>query len=922
MRPLHLKLSAFGPYAAVTEIAMSDLGEQGLYLITGDTGAGKTTLFDAICFALYGEASGPNRDPGMFRSQYAADDVPTEVELVFSHAGKTYQVRRNPEYMRTNKRKQDTLTKQPADATLTMPDGSVITKVNNVTKAVEELLGVNKEQFSQIAMLAQGDFLKLLFADTKSRTEIFRKLFHTQQYQQLQTKLDAEQKQLYGLVEDGKKSVTQYIAGIRAGEDDALGEEVNEAKKGNRLTAEVLTLLERLLARDQEEKNRLDKELSEINGTLEKVNAAIGAAESLAKTKEALAKAQECLQVEQPKTASCREAFEKAKEALQGKTDLENTAAKIDAALPDYDRAGKLQAEIEAVEEQSAQQAKEQETKEKALTEKKAKISALKEEQNGIRDAGAEIEKQKAILQQTKEREASVKDFAEALEAYRKEEAALVRLQEDYQKKDADFLAQNRLYEEMEQTFRDGQAGILASKLKEGTPCPVCGSTTHPKPAETTVAMPTEQELDAAKEKAGQARETREKSAQAAGAKKSSLEKTEEQLKKQSVKLLQEEDLKKAEEALSSITEDCRKQREAAEEALQKAQQQEQWKQELEAQIPALEKETENEAAKLETLKAEIAAGTAALKEKRENLEAVKKNLQFRDKQEAETKKQEALGMAKALQDTFEKAQQEVTAQKERITALEAEIQAHKKTIEESKAVDVTGEKEKQQQLNEAQNACIEKTNAVTSRIKANEEIKKQIEAKYALMQKDEERLQWMRALSDTANGKLSGKEKVMLETYIQMTYFDRIIRRANLRLMTMSSGQYELVRVKVAANTKSQSGLDLAVIDHYNGSERSVKTLSGGESFMASLSLALGLSDEVQSSAGGIRLDTLFVDEGFGSLDPETLDLAYRALAGLTEGNKLVGIISHVADLKERIEKQVVVTKDRSGGSAVRIVV
>ncbi len=185
-----------------------------------------------------------------------------------------------------------------------------------------------------------------------------------------------------------------------------------------------------------------------------------------------------------------------------------------------------------------------------------------------------------------------------------------------------------------------------------------------------------------------------------------------------------------------------------------------------------------------------------------------------------------------------------------------------------------------------------------------------------------EQKLQWVRALSETANGQLSGKDKVKLETYIQTTYFDRIINRANLRLLTMSGGQYELMRMKEAANAKSQSGLDLGVKDHYNGSERSVKTLSGGESFMASLSLALGLSDEVQSSAGGIQIDTMFVDEGFGSLDPEALDMAYKALAGLTEGNRLVGIISHVADLKERIDKQVVVTKEKTGGSFIEVVV
>ena len=651
------------------------------------------------------------------------------------------------------------------------------------------------------------------------------------------------------------------------------------------------------------------------------MNAAIGAANSLAKTKETLEKAQESLGIEQPKIAGYQESLERAEEALRQKAGLESDAAKIEAALPEYDRTGKLQEEIEALQKKHEQQTGQLESQEKALAEKRKRTATLKEEQSQILDAGIEIEKQKGNLQKIKEREASVNDFAEAFDAYRKEEETLVHLQEDYKRKDADFREQNRLYETMEQTFRDGQAGILAAKLKEGEACPVCGSTSHPKPAAMAAQVPSEQELDAAKEKADRFREAREKSAREAGAKKSSLEKTEEQLQKQSAKLFQEEDLQKAANQLAAIMEECARQRKEAEGALTKAKQQEARKKELEEQIPTLEKETEGEAFRLEELKTQIAADAAALKEKKGNLDALKKNLQYRDKQEAEEKRQEALRGAKALQDAFETAQKTLNEQKERITALEAEIKACQKTIEESNAEDAEGEKERQQELNAAQNACIEKTNVVASRIKANEEIRKQIEAKYALMQKDEERLQWMRALADTVNGRLSGKEKIMLETYIQMTYFDRIIRRANIRLMKMSSGQYELIRMKEASNAKSQSGLDLAVIDHYNGSERSVKTLSGGESFMASLSLALGLSDEVQSSAGGIQLDTLFVDEGFGSLDPETLDLAYRALAGLTEGNKLVGIISHVADLKERIEKQVIVTKDRSAGSTVRII-
>ena len=207
----------------------------------------------------------------------------------------------------------------------------------------------------------------------------------------------------------------------------------------------------------------------------------------------------------------------------------------------------------------------------------------------------------------------------------------------------------------------------------------------------------------------------------------------------------------------------------------------------------------------------------------------------------------------------------------------------------------------------------------VHARLTANEKAQTNIAAKAEQMKLLEEKHAWVRTLSDTANGTLSGKDKIMLETYIQTTYFDRILQRANLRLLKMSGGQYDLKRRRKADTMRGQSGLELDIIDHVNGTERSVNTLSGGEAFLASLALALGLSDEVQMSTG-IKLDTLFVDEGFGSLDSEALSKAYHTLASLTEGNRLVGIISHVAELKEKIDKQIIVTKDKLGRSNATI--
>ena len=316
-----------------------------------------------------------------------------------------------------------------------------------------------------------------------------------------------------------------------------------------------------------------------------------------------------------------------------------------------------------------------------------------------------------------------------------------------------------------------------------------------------------------------------------------------------------------------------------------------------------------------------MAGMDSALNEKKKSLEDRKKALSFGSKKEAEAEKKKLDGAAREIQKSYDRADELLKEQNKKVVGLKSEISSLTEAVKSDKSYDLKELNGKREKFGHDQQECINKGRAVSSRIRVNEDIRTNLISKSAEITAISKKHQWMKALSDTANGKLNGKEKVMLETYVQMTYFDRIINRANLRLMTMSSGQYELIRMKEAANAKSQSGLDLGVVDHYNGTERSVKTLSGGESFMASLSLALGLSDEVQAAAGGIQLDTLFVDEGFGSLDSESLEQAYKALAGLTEGNRLVGIISHVSELKERIDKQIVVTKEKSGGSSVKII-
>lgn len=919
MRPVVLKMSAFGPYAGEVTINMDELGEQGLYLITGDTGAGKTTIFDAICFALYGEASGSNREPNMLRSKYANSDTPTEVELTFSHGGKTYIVKRNPEYFRPAKRG-DGLKKEVADATLIMPNGETVYKVREVTKAIELLLGIDREQFSQIAMLAQGDFMKLLLADTKQRIEIFRELFKTKYYQQLQLELESRRKSIYGQVEDGKKSVTQYISGIVVDEDDVLAMGVSKAKAGAMTTEDILNLLDKLIEQDSSSQKELDKELKTISENLDKVNENIGKATAIEKARTELEKAKEKLDAVLPEETKAKELLKVAKKALSGKEDLTSEAAKIEADLVNYDLYDKLTSEIE----KSDASLKINEEKHAKITneckEKTEELEKLKAEQASFKDTGAKLEKLKGDLEKVNNLIETLDDLSEQYVEYIEISEELINKQEKYASDDTKFKDAQHAYEVMDQAFRDGQAGILASSLKDGDVCPVCGSTSHPAKAHLADEVPTEKELDAAKKVADKARTAATKSGSEVGNIRTAIDLKIKELKKNAKKILKSDDLEKFDELLEAENAKNTDKANTLEEQIEAEEAKVKRKAQLDELVPGCEEKIAKLNNEISDLGAEIAGIKSTLKANNKQVIDIRRKLIFESKKEAQNKIEELNLEAKSIQDAYDIADKELKAKSKEVSELKAKIEAHEKTIKGAKNVDMAAETERQVVLKEQQNANINKAKTVASRLETNTGIRQNIEKQSGKISDIEKQLQWVAALANTANGKLPGKDKIMLETYIQTTYFDRIISRANLRLMKMSSGQYELKRQGEASNSKSQSGLELGVIDHYNGTERSVKTLSGGESFMASLSLALGLSEEVQSSAGGIQVDTMFVDEGFGSLDPDALEQAYGALAGLTEGNRLVGIISHVADLKEKIDKQIIVTKEKSGGSHVKL--
>ncbi len=920
MRPLHIRMSAFGPYAGVTEIAMEDLGTQGLYLITGDTGSGKTTIFDAICYALYGEASGTNRDATMLRSKYAEPQTPTEVELTFSHGGKVYKVRRNPEYLRPAKRG-DGFTKQAADAELVLPDGGVVTRSKTVNEKIREVLGIDRDQFSRIVMLAQGDFYKVLTATTEERIAIFRKIFKTGYFEKLQKSLDEEQKTLFAKIRDGKKSVEQYVAGIAVDADDVLSIDVEQAKSGDMLLEDVMALLEKLIEQDCEGKKKIDAELCAIKEDLSRVGVAIGAANTVENAKKARKELADQCEEEEKKAPALTERLELARKELKAKAAFEKEANVIENELPRYDEVERLKVTVVTSRKNNE---KMRDDLEKKTTERETTLAELEEarkEGGKYKDSGAELVRLGHEIDEVKKDVAAMEELRQFLQEYTQEKARLKKAQEAYTAAADAAEDAERAYAKKKRAFMDGQAGILARDLKEGEPCPVCGSLSHPKPAPLSEEVPTQDELDAAEAAYKEAESLRNARFEKASKEKATVEAQEEQLGNVSRKLLGTADLDEvgglADEAGRRLNEKM----EGAKKALDAEAAKVRRKEELERLVPKIEQKINTLGPEIETLNGALSAGGAALEKEEQQLASLQGTLKYKDKETADAKRRELLAQGEKLQKAFDLAQEAFTSHEKTLERLRAGMEQNDKAIAEADVQDLEALKEEKASLDKRHADCVENGETVAGRLKNNTGILENVKQGAEGISTLEKRMQWVKALDDTANGKLSGKDKVKLETYVQMTYFDRIIRRANMRLTIMTGGKYELVRQREASNGKSQSGLDLGVIDHYNGSERSVKSLSGGEIFVASLSLALGLSDEVQSSAGGIMIDTMFVDEGFGTLDSEILEMSYKALSGLTEGHRLVGIISHVDELKERIDKQIVVTKEKSGGSSVRMV-
>lgn len=921
MRPLNLKISAFGPYAGVTELDLEKLGTNGIYLITGDTGAGKTTIFDAITYALFGSPSGDNRDASMLRSKYAEANTPTEVELVFVNNGSEYKVVRNPEYDRPAK-KGDGFTKQKAGATLYLPDGNIVDRPKEVNAAIREIIGVDRDQFTQISMIAQGDFLKLLLAETKVRQEIFREIFKTVNYQALQDRLKSESGALSKQFENAKLSVNQYINGIICDEDDVLSLEVQKAKDGRMMISDVTKLLSTLIEKDTEESEAVQNEIKITEQTLENINALLTKAENYIKAE---AELEAAIKVQAETTPLIDEFKERAATIKNQTPEIENKqkqVTEIEAQYGEYDLLREKKNTALALNSSLDKNKKSVENIKEKILFSSEKITAMKKELSGLADSGTKKEKLLNLKEQTENKIQKADELKKQLAAFEKLKKDLTAAQNNYLEAEKKSAEETEKYSRLNKAFLDCQAGILAETLADGMPCPVCGSIAHPVKATKPVEAPTEGELKKAKQNADKAYEYTSEASRRAAEISGKIKAEDINISKLCKELLGDDDIEEAsvklEDFIDTLSEEFKKLNSEIRSESEKLQ----IKESLEMLIPEKEKELEEIKISLAETEKKISADEAKLKETEKQIKESAERLRFGSKSEAEASVSGLKSEIEAHKKSLEKAENDYRTVENELTELKGKIEQLKKSLEDREEIDTDKLAEEKENLIQQKASLSANQKEIAIRIATNTTTKTNISAKETELTLIEEKWTWVKALSNTANGNISGKEKIALETYIQATFFERIIQRANTRLMVMSGGQYELKRRKVATDFRGQSGLELDVKDYYNGSVRDVKTLSGGESFKASLSLALGLSDEIQSMAGGIKLDTMFVDEGFGSLDGESLQQAMRALASLSEGNKLVGIISHVAELKEKIDKQIIVTKEKTGGSKVEIVV
>jgi exonuclease SbcC len=858
MKPTKLTMSAFGSYADTQTIDFDELGASGLYLITGETGSGKTTIFDAVSFALFGEPSGNSRDGKMLRSDFADEKAKTYVELEFISGGNAYKVHRK-------------LKSSGWDAELLLPDGTSVIKTREVNGKINETVGLDRDQFAQIVMIAQNDFLRFLQSGTDERLKILRRIFGTETLKQFQERLKARVKR-----ESEKRDIVIH-------DFDRCGVNVYEREKR-------FAEWETQIAADNSELSEANKKLTKLDKQKQELAAALAMAESVAKLFADLMRSRAELETHRAKaaeTAALKSTVERGETALRKVKPLADAAAKAIGAR------GKAAENLENAKKEEASAVAESEAVQKAV----AELPPL----DAVKQTFAALEKE---VDSAEEKEKKLVRLDKAHRATAGKQRELSALQSDYMKLDVEYKTASEKFELIDSAFLAAQAGLLAKTLESGKPCPVCGSTEHPAPAALGDSHATEDLRKKAKKAADIARDRRDAKSAECGKLSSEIDTLKTTFLADVSAYIAEPTWDTVESELSELL--AKAKRETAELGLRKRKD----KKSLDELVLNWDTATARKAKAAEAR----SAAAALTQERAANEKALSESADA-----AVTAYAEALGVnGFADEEEYKSAlisEETLTADSKKLA--DYENRGNELTRDTARLETETSDKTPPdlEELKEQSESAGGRYKALS---KNRDEIKSRLDKTGAALaelrkaatdfENVEKTYSAVKQLADTANGRLD------FETHAQISYFKRVLNAANLRLKLMSQNRYALLRKEEIGDKRVRTGLDIEVLDSYTGKARSANSLSGGESFMASLSLALGLSDVVQQSAGGIHLDAMFIDEGFGSLDAEVLELAVRTLSEMAGTNRIIGIISHVAELRERIDRQVQVEKTPVG--------
>ncbi|MDR1216977.1 MAG: SMC family ATPase [Oscillospiraceae bacterium] len=869
MKPRKLTMTAFGSFADTQTVDFTVFGDGGLYLITGETGAGKTTVFDAISYALFGRASGASRNRyQMLRSDYAQGRAKTSVELDFDVGGSVYNITRTiiPHIARATA--EVTYTDGVA---LTLPDGTVLDRDGEVSARIVEVIGLDRDQFSQIVMIAQNDFMRFLKSGTDERVKILRHIFGTGVLKSFQESLKSRARDACAKLDMYRRDFERYgVDPYRSDEQFALW----EAQLRDEIAA--LAETEREFVLYEEKKTELA--------------AKIAAAEDLAKKFKGLDAAFAALAVHSGRSADMALLSER---RARGETALRRVKALADRARETGGQYAAARDDFMKAKADRAAARAEMEEAERLL----AELPSPDEKRASLERLGLEWERVSAKLARLR---ALREDHALILKRHtelRGAQAEFHRLNEAYKAARADFEAMN-------EAFLRGQAGLLAASLADGEPCPVCGSTEHPVPARAETSELSEEKLKSVRKLADGAHSKSEAMSVRCGELTSAIDTLAARLVADLGEFVAGTNRESAGERLTAILSETQKDADGL--TVKKEAEERELAELLRNSEFAWKRSTDADGAYM-------AARTLASERERRGREL----LQLRD---AACEAYDSALLAHGFADESEYlgalvTEDELSSMIKRLTDYEkdgeilaaetARLRSETDGLEKPDAGELVAQ-------SEAASGALAKLRAgrdgINSRIGQIRRALGELRGSAELFAEAERVYAGVRQLSDTANGKLD------FETYMQAAYFGRVLRAANTRLRLMSQNRYTLLRKAGADDRRRRSGLELEVMDAYTGRPRSANSLSGGESFMASLSLALGLSDAVQQSAGGIRLDAMFIDEGFGSLDAEVLELAVRTLSDMAGDGRVIGIISHVAELRERIDRQIRIEKTPAG--------